>query len=242
MVTMSQHFGGGVGFTGNNQGYFDPRRERVIFVESGYTLDSIIFLEDVSGWPPVEFLVINNKGSSVSVESGSGSYIQEISNGYVGVFKLKTPNNLGGSWVFREYQYNNVGRVHGESSRIDTIDNVISANARPTISSPDCNVYVLTNCEDGTDVLFSRQDWSDQVGGRITFTFESSITRVVTIASTITKPVDTRDLLSFVSSSIGGGCDAEINFTYTFSRITVSETKQANFTYTFSAQSLTAVP
>jgi len=209
MVSLSQFFGGGVGYTGGSLGAFDPRRERVLHFDSGFSGAAAFHAEDVSNWPAgLTYYAVNDSGSAQAVGDVGLNYSHLITDGYTGVLTLRTPNASGGVWIFRQYQHNTAGRTHGQSTRSGTIASVLAANARATIAAPDCDVWALAVCDNSADVLYSRQEgWSAYEGQAVRFSFDDSCSyRSVVRASTITKPIDTRDLLSMVVGTVTSGC------------------------------------
>lgn len=92
--------------------------------------------------------------------------------------------------------------THYTTTRLTTITNAIISNTREDITAPDCRVWQLVNCDDVTDIIFSRQDWSSYNGQSVNFEFEDDLTlRSVTEATSITAPVDSRDLIGLIKST-----------------------------------------
>lgn len=198
VMTQEKFYGGGVGSAGSTNVLFDPRVTRLVYLYSGYTGSGAEWQDDVSGWPAgLEFYVVNAAGIGMGAGPTTGFPTYTIQDGYVGVFRY-----TGSGIIFREYQYNTAGRTHGESTRSGTIATILAANTRATIAEPDCPVWLLTNCLDSDEVIFSRQDWSAYEDLTVQLSIDPAWEwRQVTIAGAITKPIDARDLFSTITNS-----------------------------------------
>lgn len=66
-----------------------------------------------------------------------------------------------------------------------------------------CTVYKLTNCDDATDYLLTTQvAWADDVGKAVQLDIDASdLFRVVSVATSITEAIDTRDLRASIQDT-----------------------------------------
>lgn len=154
--------------------------------------------------------VINYSGSSVDIRNTSDTF-GSVGDGEIArvtLTDLVGPSGIGG-WRVDTWTFNPTsGRTHGETPRPDFLIPTITNNTRAAVATPDCDVWVLEDCADPPvlETLYSRQEgWAEYEGQAVNFTFDENDTdfRSVSRATSITKPVDTRDLLSLVDLTKG---------------------------------------